>query len=95
MGNTLPWAGAKQTTATNEDPRLMWDPDRKSHQLLVKIGKEAVEGKSVVEIKERMVNALNNMDPTPPEGTKIQEINKLQNGGIIIQLESKEVVDWL
>ena len=48
-----------------------------------------------MEIKERMEAALGNMDPTPPEGAKIQEINKLQNRGIIIQLESKEVVDWL
>ena len=35
------------------------------------------------------------MDPTPPEGAKIQEVNKLRNGGIIIQLESKEVAEWL
>ena len=89
VGNVLPWVGAKQITATNEDPRLAQDLDRKSHQLLVEIGKDAVEGKRVVEIEERMENPLNNMDPTPPEGAKIQEINKLRNGGVIIQFVSR------
>ena len=33
---------------------------------------------------------------SPPLGdAKIQEINKLRNGGVIVQLETKEVADWL
>ena len=93
--NAIPRASAKQPATTNEDPRLMWDLDRKSRQILVKIGKEAVEGKSIVEIKERLEATLRSMDPTPPEGAKIQEVNKLRNGGIIIQLELKEAAKWL
>ena len=93
--NEMPRTGARQTATTNEDPRLTRDLDRRSRQILVEIGKEAVEGKSAVEIKERLENALKNMEPSPPEGAKIQEINKLRNGGVIIQLESKEAADWL
>ena len=94
-GNALPRAGTKQMATTNEDPRLTRDLDRKSRQILVEIGREVIEGKSATEIKEKMEAVLNGMDLTPPEGAKIQEINKLRNGGVIIQLETKEAADWL
>ena len=84
VGNALPQGGMKQTTAANEDPGLMGDLDRKSRQLLIDIGREVIKGKSATEIKEKMEATLNSMDPSPPEGAKIQEINKLRNGGVII-----------
>lgn len=54
-----------------------------------------VEGKGITELKDKFEVALNSLTPPPPMGTKIQEINKLRNGGIVIQLSTKEAADWL
>lgn len=78
-----------------EDPRLSRDVDRKQRQILIELSKEYTEGKSVTEIKEKIDETLGSFDPPAPEGAKIQEINKLRNGGVIIQLKSKEAAEWL
>ena len=78
-----------------EDPRLTWDLDRKNRQFLIEMGKEVVEGRSATELKEKIKDALHSMTQPSPGDTKVQEINKLRNGGVIVQLETKEMVDWL
>jgi hypothetical protein len=94
-GNTTPRNSATQSPTAREDPRLTRDLDRKQRQFLLEMGKEVVEGKSVTELKEKIDAVLSSLTPTPPEGAKVQEINKLRNGGIIIQLATKEAADWL
>ena len=93
--STTPRALATQTAKVSEDPRLTRDLDRKSRQLLIELGKETVKSKSASEIKDKLEAALKSLDPSPPEGATIQEINKLRNGGVIIQLATKDAADWL
>ena len=95
VATNTPRVNATQTTKVSEDPRLTRDLDRKSRQLLIELGKETVESKSASEIKEKLETALKSLDPSPPEGAIIQEINKLRNGGVIIQLATKVAADWL
>lgn len=54
-----------------------------------------MEGKSITELKDKIDAALSSMAPPPPVGTKVQEINKLRNRGVIIQVSTKEAADWL
>ena len=69
----------------------MWDLYRKNCQLLIEMGKEVSEGKSAMELKEKIEATLQSVTPAPPGDAKVQEINKLRNGGIILQLETREV----
>ena len=92
---TTPRGNALQTAQVSEDPRLIHDLDRKSWQLLIELGKEKVESKSTSELKDKFEDALRSLDPSPPEGATVQEINKLRNGGVNIQLATKEAADWL
>lgn len=85
---------APQGTNT-EDPRLARGVDHKLRQILIELSKEYTEGKSIADIKEKIEKAIRSFDPPPPEGAKVQEISKLQNGGVIIQLKSKEAAAWL
>jgi len=78
-----------------EDPRLTRDLERKKRQTLLELNPDETTTKSITELKEKIDAALNSMSPSPPEGAKVQEINKLRNGGIILQLVSKEAADWL
>ncbi len=86
---------APPITGQYEDPRLTRDLDRKKRQFLLEFTNGESEGKSITELKERIDIALSNITPPPPEGAKVQEINKLRNGGLIIQLMSMEAADWL
>ena len=86
---------APQLHKTMEDPRLTRDLDRKNRQLLIEMGKEAVEGKSATELKEKIEAALQSITQPTPGDAKVQEINKLRNGGVIIQLETKELAEWI
>ena len=95
VATNMPRVNAAQTAKVSEDPRLTRDLDRKSWQLLIELGKETVESKSASELKDKIEAALNDLDPSPPEGATVQEINKLRNGGVVIQLASKEAVNWL
>ena len=92
---SAPRANAMQTVKVSEDPRLTRDLDRKSRQLLIELGKETVESKSASELKGKIEAALSSLDPSPPEGATVQEINKLRNRGVVIQLASKEAANWL
>lgn len=83
---TPPQANRVQLPKTCEDPRLTRDHDRRNRQILMEMGKDVVEGKSASELKERIDAALQDMNPSLPEGAKVQEINKLRNGGVIILL---------
>ena len=78
-----------------EDPRLAKDLDHKQRQLLLELSKEYTEGLSVTGLKEKIEAAIKDISPPPPEGTKVQEVNKLRNGGIVIQLTTKGAVKWL
>ena len=93
--NTDPRTSAMQPHKTVEDPRLTRDLDRKNRQLLIEWGKEVAEGKSATELKEKIEAALQDMSLPSPGDAKIQEINKLRNGGVIVQLETKEIAKWL
>ena len=84
-----------QTAKVSEDPRLTRNLDRKSQQILIELGKETVESKSASELKEKLKAALSSLDLSPPKGATVQEINKLRNGGVIIQLATKEAAEWL
>ena len=86
---------AHTQVSNSEDPRLARDLDRKQRQILIEVSKEYTEGKSVTEIKEKIDAALSSFTPPPPEGAKVQEINKLRNGGLIVQLMTKEATTWL
>jgi hypothetical protein len=59
------------------------------------LDKEFTEGKSIADLKDKIDAALSCITPLPPEGTRVQEINKLRNGGIVIQLLTKEATAWL
>lgn len=54
-----------------------------------------MEGKSTVKLKERIDAALSSITPPLPAGAKMVEINKLRNGGMVLQLALKEAVAWL
>ena len=95
VATAAPRVTATQTAKVSEDPRLTRDLDRKSRQLLIELGRETVESKSASELKDKLETALSSLEPSPPEGAKIQEINKLRNGGVIIQLVTKEAAEWL
>ena len=97
LGNNTPKAHESMQAQGNNhvDPRLTRDLDRKQRQILIEVSKDYTEGKSATEIKERIDEALSSVTPPPPEGAKVQEINKLRNGGIIIQLMTKEAAEWL
>jgi hypothetical protein len=82
-------------SSNNKDLRLARDLDHKQRQILIEISKEYTEGKSAMEIKEKIDEALSSFTPPPPEGAKVQEINKLQNGRTIVQLMMKEAAAWL
>ena len=79
----------------NADPRQTRDLNCKQYQRLLKLSKEYTESQSVVDLKEKLNAALASTSPPPPEGTKVQEINKLRNGGLVIQLMTKEATAWL
>ena len=74
---TMPRGNALQTAKVSEDLRLIHDLDRKSWQLLIELGKDIVERKSASELKDKFEDALRSLDPSPPEGATMQEINKL------------------
>ena len=97
-GKAAAGAAAKQrhqSSDSSEYPRLTRDLDRKSQQLLVELGKETMDSKSTTELRENIDAVLRDLTPAPPEGAKVQEINKLRNGGVIVQLSSKEAAEWL
>ena len=54
-----------------------------------------MDSKSTTELRENIDAVLRDLTPSPPEGAKVQEINKLRNGGVIVQLSSKEAAEWL
>jgi hypothetical protein len=93
--NTNGPATSPASNNTCEDPRLVRDLDCKQRQLLLELDKEFTEGKSVAELKDKIDAALSCITPPPPEGARVQEINKLRNGGIVIQLLTKEATAWL
>ncbi len=62
---------------------------------MLKLDAEVGVDKSSTELKEQINKALASLKPAPPEGAKVQEVNKLRKGGVIIQLATKEAVDWL
>jgi uncharacterized protein YukE len=84
--NKSPQAGQPEAPMRHEDPRLTRDLDCKQCQILLELGKEFTEGKSAVELKETIDTALSSITPLPPEGAKVQEINKLRNGGIVVMV---------
>jgi hypothetical protein len=92
--NMAPQGNSSTPRRNGEDPRLARDLDRKQHQILLELGKEMTEGSSITELKSKIDDTLREMDPPPPEGAKVQEINKLRNGGIIIQMMTKEAAVW-
>ncbi len=93
--NTAMQSNNQTPTRPSEDPRLTRDLERKSRQILLELSTDEIEGKSITELKEKVDAALSSISPPPPEGAKVQEINKLRNGGIILQLASKEAAEWL
>ena len=80
---------------SQSNPRLARDLDCKQRQILLEANKDFVEGKSTAELKERIDTALNSITLPPPAGAKTLEINKLRNGGMVLQLASKEAATWL
>jgi hypothetical protein len=94
-GNVNGVASTQPGPRYQEDPRLTRDLDRKQRQILIEFNKSFTEDKSGVELREKINAALTDMETPPPEGTKVQEINKLRNGGVVLQLSSKEAAAWL
>ena len=82
-----------QVESYDKDPRLTNDLDRKSKQILLELDKEASPETSVTELKKKIERTLGSMEPAPPAGAKVQEINKLRNGGLIVQLATKEAAE--
>ena len=95
VGNKNRQEAQPTVNRAQEDPRLTRDLDRKQRQILLEVSKEYSEAKSVTDLKEKVNAAIANITPPPPEGTKVQEINKLRNGGIVLQLTTKEAAAWL
>ena len=66
--NAAPRSSATQLHKSMEDPRLMQDLDRKNRQFLIEMGKETLEGRSAMELKEKIEAALHSMtQPSPGE----------------------------
>lgn len=80
-----------EANGVSEDPRLTRNLNHKQRQILIELSKEYTESKSSVDLKEKLSAALDSITPSPPEGTKVQEINKLRNGGIVVQLSTKKL----
>ena len=93
--NAAPQSSTLQLHRTIEDPRLMWDLNRKNRQLLIEMGKEAVDERSAMELREKIEAMFQSMTQPSPGDAKVQEINKLRNGGVIIWMETKEMAEWL
>jgi prophage DNA circulation protein len=88
--NVAPQGNSTPPRRNDEDPRLAQDLDSKQCQILLELGKEMTEGNSITELKSKIDAMLREMDSPPPEGMKVQEINKLRNGSLIIQMMTTE-----
>jgi hypothetical protein len=77
------------------DPGLAMGIDKKARQILLDPTKGEDNHMNIYKIKEKVALALANIIPAPPQGTEVQEVFKLRNRSIILQLASKEAADWL
>ena len=86
-----------QTTSnkTSQYPRMARDLDRKQRQVLIELSKEYTESKSTEGLKEMINAAIAEITPEAPVGAKVQEITKLRNGGVVLQLLTKEATTWI
>lgn len=76
------------------DPRIIRDQNRKACQVLVDIYNKEVVNRSLEELKSNF-NDLIGIEPTEPlSDANVQHIVKLQNGGLILQFETKEAAEW-
>jgi hypothetical protein len=89
--------GNHALVAIMRQPRLtLREIDRKVHQILINTLNPKILGTSLVEIKEKVSAAINEVtDLPPPKGTTILEISKLCKGGFTILFKDKEVTKWL
>ena len=71
------------------------DLDRKQRQVLIELSKEYTESKSTEGLKEMINAAIAEITPEAPVGAKVQEITKLRNGGVVLQLLTKEATTWI
>lgn len=89
---------AQRTTTSKptdtSDPRIVRDQNRKACQVLVDIYNREVVTRSLEELKNNF-NVLIGEEPTEPlADANVQHIVKLRNGGLILQLEMKEIAEW-
>ena len=95
VGNRSTQESQAKAARMNIDPRLTRDLDQKQCQILLELNKEYSESKSGTNLKAKINTVLANVTPTPPEGTKVLEINKLHNRGIALQSPTKDAAGWM
>ena len=82
--------------STQIDPRIIRDAERKSRHILIDTMDTKITKASIVEIKEKVSNALKtSTNPPPLQDTTILDINKTRKGGFTVLFKEKEVINWL
>ena len=82
----------QQVTA---DPRIARDAERKTRQILIEVYNKEFMNQSMEALKNKFVEAIGKITQERPKDVEIQEIRKLQNGGVMIQFQTKEAAEWL
>ena len=86
----------QQGGASQSDPRIIRDMDRKARQILIDTLDTKILNVSLEEIKEKVRSSIAGIsDPPPPQDIGISEINKLRKGGFTILFKDKDVILWL
>jgi len=69
--------------------------DKKARQILLDTKKGEDNFLNIYEIKEKVAAALANLNPPPLARIEVQQVIKLRNGSMILQLKTKEAAEWL
>jgi hypothetical protein len=92
---TQPQATKNHNTTHTDNTGLLLGIDKKARQVLFDNTKGEDNHMNIYEIKEKATIVMKGITPAHMQGTEIQEVIKLRNGGIILQFASKEAADWV
>jgi hypothetical protein len=87
---------APTTHMQSVDPRTLSDIDHKAKQILVECTDKVLKSRSQLELKDKANEIIVSLGKlSSPKGAKVDSALKLQSGGVILQLNSKEAAAWL
>jgi hypothetical protein len=78
------------------DPAIGLRAERKQRQVIIDFPDDQMTSLSDTTIIEKVKNAIKEVpSPSPPDDANVEEITKLRNNGVMVLLNSKELVEWL